>query len=226
MSNQDNKQENEYLSINIGKLLYYQKPVIGNINEPYAQDNQPIQIIYPSGNLGLGISESINSSTSNNDRSSHIGAIMSIPENNLVDINHRKSIVYVFIIIFLINMIMTILLYHNIASLDLSKVENGFSGSNFVFGIILETRSNSENAAFVFTLVLLIIGFFGAILEHPTILSIFVYTILLNFILGTQALPSYVYSFRYFLDFIMIYLALKLRSKCSVTFLPVHIHNT
>lgn len=212
-------------SVEVGRLLYYQKPAIGQSSQdPNAELNtHPIQIVFPSGTFGVGIP--ISSKSENRDDTTNIGAIMSIPEDDPVDKFYRRGIVAIFLVSFIVNIVITGLLYANATTADQSKAEK-VSGIAFTFGEVAPHRTSRENMSFALTIIILLIGASGSILENPTLLSIFSYGVLMNFILGTQALPYYLYSFRYALDFFMLYVALVLRLKCNVVFLPIHIHGS
>jgi hypothetical protein len=227
MSKFESSADSQLLTIEFGKLLYYQKPVLGNdgsrSNNNGDGDNLPLQLIFPSGNFGLGVP--INLRRERNEHRSDITAIVSVPENTDQDIAYRRGIVIIFLCVFLFNLVITILLYTNASVVDLSRVEP-YDGIQFLFGKVPSERSYAENVSFGFTLLILIIGAIGAILEQPTILSAFCYSLLMNFILGTQSLPYYAYSMRYLLDAFLLYMGLLLRQKCSPAFLPVHIHSS
>lgn len=172
---------------------------------------------------------------------------MSMAEYSEDDAAYRRGITFIFLALFIVNLVLTASLYANVSVLDLSKVEpyegmitvcgNRYPllhppyhfvllplGIPFYFGKVAETRTYQENLSFGFTIIILIIGAIAALAENPTLISAFCYALIMNFILGTQSLPSYAYSMRYILDIFMIYLGLVLRLKCNTSFLPVHMH--
>lgn len=220
------KQNNEpnQITIQVNKLMYYQKPALGAVRQDITtQENLPVQLIFPNGNFGLGIPINTSSNDSGLRGSQDIGVLFSLPETDIRDHNYRKGTVIIFLALFLVNLVITCLMYANASVVDLSKVEK-YQGIAFIFGEVPQTRTSTQNANFAFTIIILLIGAMGAALENPTLISTFCYALLVNFILGIQSIPYYVYSFRYILDAFLIYVGLVLRLKCNAQFLPIHIH--
>ena len=122
----------ENLTIEIGKLLYFQKPVLGNTSRLAQPDtNLPIQIIFPSGNFGIGIPLNQREELRANFRRSDVTAVMSISEDTEQDILYRRGIVFIFLAVVLVNFVITCLLYANVNVLDLSKVESYQGTENY-----------------------------------------------------------------------------------------------
>ena len=95
----------------------------------------------------------------------------------------------------------------------------------FVFQQVPVERRYIEDVSFYCLLVATILGAAAALLESPLGLSAYALCCALNFLLGTNALPYFLFCFRYAFDLWLLYLALLLRSKLVMCFLNIRIHN-
>lgn len=210
----------EQLVVELKTVTYFQKPIIGaSRSDP---NSEPIQLVYPSGNFGVGVSISSRAQDLNIQRAG-IVAITSSPENDTSDRIYRYSVIFLFIVIGTVNLIISFYLYFTASTIDLSKVEK-FEGNMFTFGRLAIERSPIENISFACTITIILIGMISAILQSPLGVSAFCYAIVVNFILGTQSLPYFFYCVRYIFDLFLLYVALTLRTKFTPSFLPVHVH--
>mmetsp|Transcript_30940 Transcript_30940/g.52317 ORF Transcript_30940/g.52317 Transcript_30940/m.52317 type:complete len:221 (-) Transcript_30940:34-696(-) len=205
-------------------LVYYQKPTIGT--ESGYRSAPPIQIIYPSGGFGLGIppKEERPNRPNLQDRARHFSVLASGPERAEADILQLRGLQITFIILAVCNVIVTTLLIVDADVTDTSKVVQQVSPTTRIFEEVSSGRRSIEMVNYAYTVVLLVLGSIGCIAENALLLSGYSLGIVLNFILGTSALPYFVYSVRYILDVAMLYIALVLRSRCVYTVLPLHTH--
>jgi hypothetical protein len=176
--------------LTINSFLWYQKPIIGlnnvdNCNQP------PIQIIYPTGEIGLGVpvNESNNNNHHNRNRVLQKVTVASGPEDGQIDQFYRRGIVFAFITFALINFIVTITLFARASTADPSKVDlpSTTTDSNESppndFQAIGTERRTIEKINFVFTLIIIIIGTLSSIFQNVLGLSIYALATTLNFIL-------------------------------------------
>jgi hypothetical protein len=216
-------------SISLKSFLYYQKPLIG-VSSNDGTNSVPIQIIYPSGEVGIGVpinDSSSNNNDSNRNRGLQRVTIASGPEDGSIDQFYRRALVIGFVFFAFINFIITILLYAKATTADPSKVEfpsttnNPHENPPNDFQAISIQRRYIEKVNFAFTLIIIMIGTLSSIFQNVLGLSAYSLAITLNFILSPTALPYFVYSARFILDFIMLYIALLLRSKLVFSYLVI-----
>jgi len=198
---------------------YYQKPVIGQDD---IEQLPPAQLIFPTGGTGVGIAPKIIH------RDQHrggvrYGIIASSPVLSPIDNMQKRGLILAFNILAIVNIILTCLLYAYANEADSSKVEPGTNFLPFSLQKIDSHRRSIEVISFAFTLVIICIGSISSLTEFTLGISGYSIAIILNFILGTSALPYFVYSFRYILDIGMLYFALILRSRLMYSFLPLRI---
>jgi hypothetical protein len=222
-----NQHENRTRYHPIQPLSYSQKPEIGSYGSNQ-NDNKlliPLQVAYPNGGFGIGISAlKLKQDEMNDGRLHDTAVIISGPENTTSDIYERKSLATAFILLALINFIITILLFVRADKVDTSKVETYHRNTPTVFGKVSSHRTPIEKLNFSFIIITLFEGVLSCYFESALGLSAYATSVLLNIILGTASLPYFVYSFRYIFDFAMLYIALVYRAKLAYTILPTHIH--
>ena len=86
-------------------------------------------------------------------------------------------------------------------------------------------RTYSERLGYTFTLLIIILGCIASYLDSSLGLSLYIYSITLNFILGVCTLPFFGYGFRYILDLFMVYMAFVHKEHVETTYLPIHVHS-
>ena len=225
--------------IYVPPMLYFKKPDIGLFganrrggkNENGNKD--PLQIAFASGSYGIGMNSSARRPRNQEEILGESVMVASEPENFDIDILERRGIIYTFIFVAVINIIVTTLMYHHATTIDESNVipisgtaphDIPFKSSVFVFEEVPLERRPLELTSFTCIIVATICGSVAALLESPLGLSCYALTIALNFLLGTNALPYFLFAFRYVFDLWLLYLALLLRSKLVVNFLNMQIH--
>ena len=210
-------------NIPVKPIVYYQKPVIGDVvtGDPLP----PVQIVFPNGNFGLGIPVR-DQNEAPHDTQGDFPVVSSAPENSGHDKLEKNGLKYSFLILAFFNFVVTCLMYANADTTDVSKVEYPTGNYPTVFELVSSNRSYTENLNFAFFLISLFIGVFSAYFEIPLGLSAYAFYVVVNFLLGTSALPYFVYSLRYIFDLFMLYTGLVLRSRLVYTFLPVHLHRS
>ena len=210
-------------------MIFFQKPVLGPTGLKANRGNEPLQVSFPSGSVGLGIPVASNDPASAAEDPAGISSVIiaSGPEESMMDIRERRIIIATYLLLFAVNLILTCYLYFNAAAVDLTKLNTPPNGASWtgrgVFDKLPENRTFLERINFGFLVFILIYGAVSVAYENPLGISIYALSISLNFFLGLSAVPYFVYALRYFLDTWQIYLALILRSKLVLSFLPFHV---
>lgn len=203
-------------------LVYYQKPAIGQSNGNNSSGS-PVQIVFPAGGFGIGLSPKEEGPESRVDNVSH-GVMASAPSDSPMDLFERRNLIIAFIAMALLNLIITILLFYNAHDVDPSTVEKSAGGIPSAFEEISYSRRPSEKLNFGFTLFFLIIGAISAWSQNALGMSLYCIGIISLFFLGTSSLPSFAYALRYVLDVFMVYVGLVLRTRFMYSYLPLHLH--
>ena len=209
------------------RLLYYEKPLVGSLIRPKSSSSPPLHIIQSTGQfkIALPIKEERLDNNNNNSSLSLRGDAMVIsgPEYSINDNFIRYKLIYFFIFISCFNLIITSLLYFYAHNVDLSKVmPSTIAPNTFSFVQVTKNRTFSEKLIFIITILNLIFGIFGAILQNPLILFLYSLILLLVFFLGYPLIPYMFYSIRYLIDAINLYAAHLLRSKLMINILPFY----
>lgn len=205
----------------VNPLIYFQKPAIGRNGD----DLPPIQAVFPNGGFGLGIPIKVAEENEllqpDNIRS---GVLASAPMNDNIDQYQKHALMLGFLCFGMSNLILTILMFVHADVVDLSRVEPIQGGLPTVFQLVSTNRTFTEKVNFGFVVFLLLLGMFSAVFENTLGLSMYALGITLNFFLASYALPNFIYSYRYLLDFAMLYMGLVLRSRLVFAFLPVFLN--
>ncbi len=207
-------------TISVNPIKYFQKPIIGEDN---GNSVPPIQLVFQGGGFGLGIAVKEHNNT-NVAINGEYPVILSGPETSEFDLMEKKGLKIAFLILAFINLVITCLMFTRADIVDLSKVESATNPLPSVFEIISGTRRHIEMNNFSFVLITLFIGSFSVAFDFPLGISVYAISIVLNFLLGTSALPYFIYCLRYVLDSFMLYVGLVYRSRLMYTFLPAHVH--
>ena len=227
------------------RLLFYQKPLVGNASQrpttkssslplqiysyqskpksdPHAHPHQQQPSKPPQGSyqIALPLQED---RIDNHDSLSIRGDAMVItgPENTIEENQIRKSLIQYFLFIAIFNIIITSYLFYNAHISDLSKVMSSSIAPNTLsFVQIPQQRKYSEILMFWFTILNLLFGMIGSYLQSP--LGLFFYSLfaLLIIFLGFPVVPTLLYSTRYLVDAVNLYIAFVLRSKLMINILP------
>lgn len=213
----------ESQEIKIHPLTYYQKPAIGQDNN---EDHTPVQVVFPTGGFGLGIMMK-NPDLENNTRNQNgnYGVITSAPASTDIDNSEKNGLILTFILLGIVNIILTCLMFGYADSTDSSKIAPQQEYLPLALDKVSSDRRYFEKVGFSFTIIMILVGMISAMCQNALGLSGYCLGIMLNFFLGTSSLPYFVYSFRYILDIAMLYIGLVLRSRFMYTFLPMHIHH-
>lgn len=204
-------------------LIYYQKPAIGN--DSSRESLPPTQVVFPSGGFSIAVvAKQIDGD--DQQRGDGNGTLASAPSDSSVDFSERLGLRVSFILLGILNIVITALLYRHAHIVDVTKVEPSHGGLPSPFEIVASERSYIEKVNFGFTIFMLILGVISTIFENTTGLSAYCLGISVNFFLGTYTLPYFVYSLRYILDIFMLYCGLVLRTRYMYSFLPLHLHRT
>jgi hypothetical protein len=204
-------------------LVYYQKPCIGN--ERGVRTSPPAQLIFPGGGFGLGIppKETPDATAAAAQRDENFAVLVSAPEKTPADMLMLRGLQATFLILAAFNLILTCLMYFDPKRTDTSKVTPRASPELDVFQEVPEDRRYIEDVDFAFTVIILVIGSASVIWESALGVSAYCLATILNFMLGTSALPYFTYSTRYIFDMFMLYIALVLRTRLTFTILPLHL---
>ena len=216
-------------------MIFFQKPVLGPTGLKANRGNEPLQVSFPSGSIGLGIPvTAVDPASAANDPAGMSSVIIaSGPEESMMDIRERRIIIATYLLLAVVNIVLTCYLYFNASAVDLTLLDTppqsqlaggtvGVGGRD-VFDKLPTNRSFLERINFGFLIFILIYGAVSVVYENPLGISIYALSISLNFFLGLSAAPYFLYALRYFLDTWQVYLALILRSKLVLSFLPFHV---
>jgi len=221
-------------TVNYEPMLYYKKPAIGAVTSYGSQNSvaAPVQILFPSGQIGVGIPAK-DSSLEGSMAIERLGmggattVICSGPENGDLDRWQHRALTKAFLGLALVNLVVTSILFSKAAVIDISLVAypapdpNNPGALPRAFQAVSSHRRGIEEMNFAWIIITLILGVVSAVFESALGLSAYCLSVMLNFLLSTFSLPSFLFSFRYVLDAFMIYFALVLRSKLFLHFLPV-----
>lgn len=202
----------------INPLTFYQKPAIGT----KVYDATPVQIVFPSGNFGIGIAASETVTQSPSPQLDLESAVLaSGPEHTGVDMKELVGLKLAFILLGIVNIIITSIMYFRAREVDVSNVVRDISEPPRVFDQVSNSRTSAENAYYAFSILIIVMGMAASFFNHALGLSAYAIGIMLIFFLGTAALPYFIFSARYVFDVFMLYFALVQRSRLIFTFLPL-----
>lgn len=203
-------------------LVFFQKPAIGS----KASDATPVQIIFPSGNFGIGIAHVEGGNQAPNPANDLENSVLaSGPENSPIDQREILGLKVAFICLGVTNVIITSIMYFDARNVNPSNVVRDPSGLPQMYDIVDSERSGAEDAYYTFSLLIILMGMASSLFNHPLGLSAYSLGIMLLFFLGSASLPYFAFSARYIFDIFMLYLALVQRSRLIYTFLPLsHFH--
>jgi hypothetical protein len=224
------------------RLLFYEKPLVGNTHRGKSSSATPIQILYHSSlsvgtatggggggsapPFGIALPLQQDRLDSNNTESLYLrgdAMVISGPEAAPEDDLARKSLMIYFIFIALVNIFVTIFLYANAHTADLSKViPPSLAPGSLSFVQIPKVRRYSEELVFAITIINLLFGIFGAVLQNPLVLFSYSLIALLVIFLGFPVVPYILYSSRYLIDAVNLYIAFALRMKLMMNMLPFY----
>jgi hypothetical protein len=204
-------------------LVYYQKPCIGD--ERGVRTAPPVQLVFPGGGFGLGIPVKDADEVLHRGATNNFAVLASAPERASHDLTPLRGLQATFVVLAIVNLTITSAIYFNADSSDTSRVSPELSPTVGAFEEVSSNRRPVEDVDYAFTVIILVLGTMSAILESGLGVSAYCLATLLNFILGTSALPYFVYSTRYILDMFMLYFALVLRSRLICSFLPLHLRS-
>ena len=156
-------------------------------------------------------------------RGRETAVLISSPGDSQADREERLTIKIAFILFAIINLTITSLMYVNDTTADPASVQpyNWYIAS--VFDKPNSQRPSQVQAVFTGFIVRMVVGVIFVVFESALGVTLFAMGTLLELILGMAALPYYLYSFRYLLDMIMLYIALVFRSRITYSFLPTRI---
>ena len=206
----------------LNPLLHYRKPDIGGNENNDIRNTTPLQIVFPTGEYGIGITAGL-SNQGNDANNRRASIIMTSPPDNPTAKSDLRLIKLTFLLFAIFNYIITICMYGGSNIADPSSIDKYTNDVVSVFQKPPDTLNETQHTNFGFFLTLLAIGCISVIYESPLGISIYALSITLNFVLGMSQLPYFLYSYRYILDMIMLYIALIYRSRIMYTFLPTRI---
>ncbi len=217
ISMDNNEEVSEKVIVN--PIVYFQKPIIGNTG---GVDVPPLQLVFQKGGFGLGVA--VKEQIDNEEGATgNFPVIASGPEFSLLDKMEKYGIKLAFIVLAIINLVVTSMMFFRADTLDPSKVEYSTGSLPGVFEIVSSERRGVELGNYAFVVITLFIGSVSVLFDIPLGVSAYALSVMLNFILGTSALPLFIYCTRYVFDAFMLYFALVYRSKLVYIFLPAHV---
>lgn len=215
--------------VGVRNLVHYQKPTIGsfssNRNPTHAA---PVQVIFPSGGFGIGMPWKDESAEQllSRDQSILNAVLASGPDESDPDQLSFRSLQIAFYTLGLLNIAITSYLFFRADVIDFSSVEVRLRSMPQVFGVTASERRPVEELNYGFTVALIAFGCASVLFRSSVGISAYCLSVVLNFLLGTSSLPYFMYSFRYLFDVVMLYIALVIRSRLMVTFLPLPAQTT
>jgi hypothetical protein len=212
------------------RLLFYEKPLVGSVANRQTTSSLPLQIFSYGNNgqqqQGYQIALPLQQNRIENYDSLYIrgdAMVISGPESTIEDNRIRKSLVNMFLLIAIVNLIITFCLFFDAHIADISNViPSSIAPNTFSFVQVPRDRRYSENLIFSFTIFNLIFGIIGAILQSPLVLFLYSLVALLIFFVGFPVVPTLLYTTRYLLDAVNLYVAFVLRSKLMINILPFY----
>jgi hypothetical protein len=207
----------------LSELLYYQKPALGP-SRSRSQMKQPLHVTFPSGAYGVALPSNSVAPAEEGLMTDSV-VIASESENEEIDVRERKWITGAYLILAVVNIVISSLMYKDAVTVNQSNVvtNDDTSQLHLPFEVIPDTRRGVENSFFAFVIISIVVGSVSAILENAMGLSAYALSTVIAFLCGTAAQPYFVFSFRSIFDIWMLYLALVLRSKLLFNVLPLRI---
>ena len=114
-------------------------------------------------------------------------------------------------------------MYINDTVADPANVQPYTSYISSVFDKPNTQRPSQVQAVYIGFIVRIAFGVIVVVFESALGVTLFAIGTLLELLLGMSALPYYLYSFRYFLDMVILYIGLVFRSRITYSFLPTRI---
>jgi len=225
--NDEEKLAQDLRGISFGLMQFFQKPVMGPVlGNQQKKKPSPVQLAFASGNFGLGLPVKSSNDDDDLDNSSDVCVVCSEPESFLIDILERRSLIFTFVVVGIFNLVITCSMYAYADTTDISRVVDSIDSNELthVFQSVASTRRPIEQTSMFFLTFFTVLGIFSALLESALGLSAYSLYVTVNFLLGVSAIPSFVFGFRYLFDVWMLYLALVLRSKLTMTFLQLNMN--
>ena len=152
-------------------------------------------------------------------------AVTSHPEYSLAGMTRQNNLVYTFLLLGVINFVITCILFATAAEVDRSKIQYVSTADRGalpgVFDEISPNRTSNENAVFAFTILNLFLGMYACIYKWATGLSLYSIVVTIMFVISMVNAPYFVYCFRYLLDMLMLFVGQELRAHLIVNFLSL-----
>jgi hypothetical protein len=223
-SQQDNIRDT--MTVPVNPMMYYVKQSLDR-NRGDDDNHAPLQIAFADGTCGLALpfnSKSNNSQNESRERN-FIGrvAVSSHPENSTESHLRQNNLIITFECLAFLNLVTSSILFAYAETIDGSKIgaKDGSSNISGSFEVVDANRSDSENAVFAFSIIVLFLGSYAAATRWSFGLSIYILCVMIIFICSMPNAPYFMYCFRYFFDLIMIYLAQQLKSHIVINYISV-----
>lgn len=214
------------MSVSVSPMLYYVKQSLGR-NRLNEDRHAPLQIVFASGECGIALPVTAKRSSEQNENleRSFVGrvAVSSHPENSAEGQLRQNNLIFVFGFLALLNLIFSSILFGFADSVDGSKISlvdrtTSIPGS---FDIVDSVRSESENAVFATSILIIFFGSFVVASRWSFGLTVYSSSVIMLFIFSMPNAPCFMYCFRYILDLMMLYVALQLKSHLVVNYISV-----
>lgn len=149
--------------------------------------------------------------------------LISSPGDSLADREERLTIKIAFVLFAVINLTITSLMYMNDTTADPANVQPYSSYISSVFDKPNSQRPSQVQAVYIGFIVRVIFGVIFVVFESALGVTLFAIGTLLELLLGMSSLPYYLYSYRYLIDMVMLYIGLVFRTRITYSFLPTKI---
>ena len=111
----------------------------------------------------------------------------------------------------------------NATTADPENIQTYVAYVSSVFDKPNPTSPPVVKTVFICFLIRVVFGCVFVIFESGLGLTIFYIATFLELVLGTSVLPYYLYSYRYILDMVLVYLSLVFRTRVMYNYLPTRI---
>jgi len=176
-------------------------------------------LIISSGDCSIGLPVGIDSTAQWQQPDLVRLTIASYPEHSIADEKDRRSLIWLFYTLGFANIIITALLYAFATKADGSKLNSSENYLPSQLDRVANSRTPAEQEMFAFTILTILLGIISSVQKFPLGISVYILSTAIIFFCSASSIPYFVFSLRYILDGLMIYVAFALRARLIVNFL-------
>lgn len=207
-------------------MSFYRQTVELNARNSSAATDVPIQVVYPIGLTGIALPVShANSQGGRNNRRINtfhpFVAAAAASSNSTGDRMNILRMTVAFIALLVVNVVITITLYSNADTNNLSKVEDEKKSSDLPRDFTQTDFDDHGVTLLVFTLLNLCLAGYGAVFRSTTALFFFEMITMSIIVLGMTSAPGFLYTLRYLLDAMLLPMSCNLRTQIGPNVVPI-----